>query len=345
MTEIEELRLELDNLKKDVKAQQTQLTSSPGGTIAALASLLLDPFSPRISLGPSSPAPQYPAQFKIEITQAFGNQDTATIFCKSSFTANQDWEQVASIGVSGSIGFLKTLFASNYIKFLPSGTGEAEIGVDLAPFGNQYNGLILTGKVTSGGPPTIVLTGAIEQRVGQLFTQYSSLNNDYFQITPKDASNPHPQLKSSTGAIQVAKLILNALQITAADQITFGSGWQSYTPVVTGSAGMTASLIPGTDLMKYLRIGPIVFMNGSLGITTAGTPSNYLNVSLPINSSISSTFFYSYAPVRGAYGAIPSGGGVQNSTQQIVLFAGGSDNINWPNGDHNCFFTMWYACA
>ena len=63
--------------------------------------------------------------------------------------------------------------------------------------------------------------------------------------------------------------------------INFGSNWQSWSPTVAASGSMTVSSVTVSEAL-YLRIGPIVYYKAYISLTTGGTASNQITISLPV---------------------------------------------------------------
>jgi len=91
-----------------------------------------------------------------------------------------------------------------------------------------------------------------------------------------------------TGNTTIAALTAAIATITGAATfstpaaIVFGAGWTVWTPVFTPSGAMT---VTGVSVVtaKYLRVGPVVYLQMVFGLTLGGTLSNTLTISgLPV---------------------------------------------------------------
>ena len=69
--------------------------------------------------------------------------------------------------------------------------------------------------------------------------------------------------------------------------------WTAYTPTVTSSGGSITTV--GAVSAVYQQVGKTVFVNFSVAITTVGTASGQLLLTLPVSSSTN-------MPVDGAFG-------------------------------------------
>ena len=354
---IEELQTEIEDLKnqiKEISDKSISVQSNPSGTLAALSTLLLNPVTPQTISWDSPPGLQYPASFKLVCEDGGGGIAALNLYYKSQYSPNQDWEKCTTLaGVSGQQSYFKTAFYQNNanLKFFPSGVGQGDVGSNINPenvTGNIPEGLVISGIDGTLGahiPNAISLDGYVETFGNAIRLWSPTINGGYLDIIPPDSSQTgSPMINTSATNLKLPPVSTSSINLTDASKLTLGSGFQNYTPVLGGSGSMTASLIAGTSICQYYRIGNVCMVNGGFGVTTGGTPSNYITATLPINSSQSTSFMYTYYGVRGSGGGIPALGGVQNSTQVIVFFAGGSDNINWANGDHNVFFVTWFPC-
>jgi len=85
------------------------------------------------------------------------------------------------------------------------------------------------------------------------------------------AVNGNGNALSNVGSLQVA----GAATFTAPDQIALGAGWTAWTPVLTPSGAMTLTSYSIVSA-KYLRVGPMVFLQVVVGYTLGGTLGNSL---------------------------------------------------------------------
>ncbi len=116
--------------------------------------------------------------------------------------------------------------------------------------------------------------------------------------------------------------------------ITFGSNWTNWTPVLTPSGSMTMST-PTSVTAKYLRIGPMVFFRLSFTTTIGGTLNSVGYITLPISELLGI-----YTPCQGSIQGIWNPIGVlANGTSLTVVnptaFAAGSTTFNF-SGTYQC---------
>ena len=68
--------------------------------------------------------------------------------------------------------------------------------------------------------------------------------------------------------------------LTAATMNSIGAAWETWTPAVTQSGAVTATVTLG----RYMRIQKLVIAVAKLAITGTGTTNNAVKVSLPITA-------------------------------------------------------------
>lgn len=68
--------------------------------------------------------------------------------------------------------------------------------------------------------------------------------------------------------------------LTAATMNSIGAAWETWTPAVTQSGAVTATVTLG----RYMRIQKLVIAVAKLAITGTGTANNAVKVSLPITA-------------------------------------------------------------
>ena len=110
--------------------------------------------------------------------------------------------------------------------------------------------------------------------------------------------------------------------------IAFGSNWQSWTPTVSGSGSMTVSGVTIAEAL-YLRIGPIVYYKAYISLTTGGTASNQITVSLPVAAIANAITSAGTATVGPAYTSAisfiyPAGGVIQVLNSGLTNFGLGN---------------------
>jgi hypothetical protein len=253
------------------------------------------------------------------------------------------------------------MFASNYIKFLPSGTGEADIGVDLAPFGQQLAGLIITGKAKDANSAAMIVLDGYVQQVGAGVDFYGqdgaiSAGNYYLQFVAPVGGIINPIIRSKSGVINISDLVLanitvnntvtagqltsngnaniagttvtGGLNVTNPAAITFGSNWVGgWSPTITADAGT----VSGVNIYNgaYLRIGPIVFLTLRWGMTLSAN-AGFIYVTLPVAGPAAPNNFASMGSVLVE---TSPGGAIDNATLHFRFMNPGTQMvINEPTG-------------
>ena len=113
-----------------------------------------------------------------------------------------------------------------------------------------------------------------------------------------------------------------------AANIAFGSNWQSWTPTVTASGSMTISGVSVSEAL-YLRIGPIVHYKAYISLTTGGTASNQITVSLPVAAVANAITSVANAVIGPSYVhavsfVYPAGGVIQVFNSGLANYGLGS---------------------
>lgn len=75
---------------------------------------------------------------------------------------------------------------------------------------------------------------------------------------------------------------LNPVPVAVGGTGDTGSAWASYVPVITSSAGTITTV--GAVTGFYKTIGKTCFVRGSVAITTIGTATGRMIISLPVNT-------------------------------------------------------------
>lgn len=142
---------------------------------------------------------------------------------------------------------------------------------------------------------------------------------------------------------QVSKRVASAVQDAAS--LVFGSGWLNWTPTVAPTGSMTVSGVT-ISAATYLQIGPLCYIDASLGFTTGGTLSNACYVVLPMAYKGTAT---QYVPIStwGTTG-VPSNVcaiGVLNPGSTLFTVFAGTDTItNYSAGAHSLYLNLSYRC-
>lgn len=74
--------------------------------------------------------------------------------------------------------------------------------------------------------------------------------------------------------------------LTAAQLNGIGEAWTSYTPTITQGAAITKTI----TYAKWARVNKIVVVEANIALTSAGTASNALTLTLPIAPATSGIF-------------------------------------------------------
>ena len=136
----------------------------------------------------------------------------------------------------------------------------------------------------------------------------------------------------TANSLLIAATTLTTFQGPA--NIVFGGNWQSYTPTAAGSGSMTISNVT-VYAATYLRIGPILFFRVYLNLTTGGTASNIITISVPIASTVPASMIgvgYAWTPIF-AY--------VTGTSLSCTAPNGG----NWGLGSNTIIVSGSYQCA
>lgn len=125
--------------------------------------------------------------------------------------------------------------------------------------------------------------------------------------------------------------------------ISFGSGWQTWTPTITASGSMTVSSVTVQGAI-YLRVGPIVYFTLEATFTLGGTASTTVYISPPITidntAGLTTTFIayqYNGSTWSAAFGYCSSA----NVNFQVTPNGGG----NWALGSAGVAINGQFRCA
>ena len=123
---------------------------------------------------------------------------------------------------------------------------------------------------------------------------------------------------AETGDVAGIAIAVSDLEAALAALPTLASG--TYTPTLTGQANVAAST---PSSCKYIRVGNIVTVSGSLAVTaTSATVQTVLGISLPIASNLGATTDLAGS---GASGGVLQAGTIRgdstNDWAQIVFIA------------------------
>ena len=158
-------------------------------------------------------------------------------------------------------------------------------------------------------------------------------NSSLSSPTITSATINSPTISNSTLSGTVA--------VSAPASMTFGSGWISWTPVVTGNGSMTTSGASGSA--EYIRIGPLVYYQIQYSVTLGGTLSNAVFFSLPVSSSAQSMI----SPAAGTissptYTFNPAMMYVDSSTRVSCFYNGGT---NYTAASYSFYAAGFYRCV
>lgn len=180
--------------------------------------------------------------------------------------------------------------------FIHTGVGNGSARTHYTSIGQLQDGGPVWGG-TSGGTAnalTLTLSPAISAYVaGQTFRFIAGLaNTGAATLQINGIASPKNILSSYTGSPLVAGNILSGsvyeVVYSGSDFILTNESiqWQTYTPTVTQSSGVTFTI----SYCKYLREGSKVTYQGALVATSAGSSGSAITVSTPIASATSGSY-------------------------------------------------------
>lgn len=141
--------------------------------------------------------------------------------------------------------------------------------------------------------------------------------------------------------VAAGKLQGASLNITNPANITLGSNWTNWTPVITASGGMVLSAVTVQNA-QYLRVGALLFIYLQLSFTVGGTPDLVVYASLPvaplINSVLASTFFATPAA------SWPTPAMARGDTIGAVMMRA-TAAATYAAGSYNIMVAGFYKCA
>lgn len=228
--------------------------------------------------------------------------------------------------VSG-IAVGQTVTGSN----IPGACTVAQVSV--SPETWIYLSCLQTGPVSNGA--TIVVNGVNFTAVGTSGAQAVGFNYDFATNPIIDASRfgsglttPLIITSANTSGLQIGCLnVKSGSQTLLSDS---GTGTQSciaqsYTPTVTGNAGVVTSTALGT----YKIVGKTLFIQAGVFVTATSSTPSFLNVTLPTGITISSVQAIGYADSN------VSAGSAQVSTTNKIIMAPANTTI--PNSVANYY--------
>ena len=199
-------------------------------------------------------------------------------------------------------------------------TGDGTI----APSTNTTGSLTANGNVNLNGTTTL---GAALNLNGQTISGSAALSG---------------QTLSGNATLSGTITCSGSLAISTPANISFGSGWQTWTPTISATGGMTTSGASGSAL--YIRIGPWIFFQINYSTTLGGTASNAVIFSVPISSSSQGGTVSPAAGVISIVGQTFAPAMLYvNSSNQIVCYV--NSGANYPSGAATFYISGFYRCA
>lgn len=212
---------------------------------------------------------------------------------------------------------------------------------------------------TAGGPSLQMFTGGgvahpqLRSSSGQiLITSQAATITRSLRINASEGGGEYlaPQstrlrivgsLDIDTDLVAGGKLQGANLNITNPANITLGSNWTNWTPVITASGGMVLSAVTVQNA-QYLRVGALLFIYLQLSFTVGGTPDLVVYASLPvaplINSVLASTFFAT--PAAGW----PTPAMARGDTTGVIMMRA-TAAATFAAGAYNIMVAGFYKCA
>ena len=123
------------------------------------------------------------------------------------------------------------------------------------------------------------------------------------------------------------------------ENLSFGGGWQNWSPTVSGAGSLNISLNGGTT--QYVRIGPLVYWYIAYAITVNSGTGNSIIFSVPVTNNSGNAVGFS-GVVNSPSAAIATAGGYVNG-QQIGIFLPNAPNL--PTGSYTFFVSGFYRSA
>ncbi len=193
-----------------------------------------------------------------------------------------------------------------------------------APSTNTTGSLTANGNVNLNGTTTL---GAGLNLNGQTISGSAALSG---------------QTLSGNATLSGTITCSGSLAISTPANISFGSGWQTWTPTISAAGGMTTSGASGSAL--YIRIGPWIFFQINYSTTLGGTASNAVIFSVPISSSSQGGTVSPAAGVISIVGQTFAPAMLYvNSSNQIVCYV--NSGANYPSGAATFYISGFYRCA
>ena len=136
--------------------------------------------------------------------------------------------------------------------------------------------------------------------------------------------------------------------LTAATMNSIGAAWETFTPVISQGATITKT----TGYSKYSQVNKLVTFAGQFTLTSAGTVSNDLQVTLPINNNNPSTtgvvgsaiFFDASAPRFYTLVVAPASAGlIKFIYDNTAAYFGQSPAVTVANTDQLSFTVTYEA--
>lgn len=179
-------------------------------------------------------------------------------------------------------------------------------------------------------------------------SQGAGIANDYFGYQYNQRATAGAA-DSWRDAFQIAALtggitFFSPVTFQTPASISFGSGWQNWTPAVTASGSMTISGLTVTEA-QYLRIGPLVFVKVFLAMTLGGTASNQIYITPPVTllSSSQNSLMPSSINLGGGFNWFAAWGFSDTANNRFVVWPTGGGNYTL--GSANVLFEGFYRCA
>ena len=121
--------------------------------------------------------------------------------------------------------------------------------------------------------------------------------------------------------------------------LSFGGGWQNWSPSVTGSGSLNITLNGGST--QYLRIGPLVYWYIAYAVTVNSGTGNSIGFSVPVTNNSDNAVGLN-GVVNSPSASIASAGGYVNG-QTIQLFLTNAPNL--PTGPYTFFVSGFYRAG
>jgi hypothetical protein len=145
-----------------------------------------------------------------------------------------------------------------------------------------------------------------------------------------------------TDVVAGGRVTAASLTVTNAANITLGSNWQSYTPVVSASGSMAVSGV-AIQSAQWLRLGALLFVSVQVSFTLAGTADVNVYLTTPVAMLSAAAAAVSAMFLTLASGASGVGFGRFDATNGMLLKS--PSGATWPLGNYNVIVSGFYRCA